>query len=213
MQKRQNLEFFKYISLLIIAILAIASNDVFANGASYHNRYYEALRVHSAFYQISCEKAERRFSFYAESYKTTVKVYNADYNRAQYDRLVKNGVPEDMIFLISLSQDFVKFAGQSYTHFRQKLAVLHIDTPLHFYFSFPDSNRIIHLQLTEPNMKPISLERLPKNAIVNFDEKNNISNVVIPKVAYIWENDMLNKKLSCSIPFSVYSDEDSDGME
>jgi hypothetical protein len=184
------------INLFAIAIAIMCVLNPYAQATSkFENKYQYALNKGGAYISgIRCDKTDSYLILYATT--RGIPSLNDDDKNA-YKRLIKSGISEDMIFFVTMYEQFRKGDRKQIAYINRKISVLYIDSNSSFHFSFPDSQRKIYLQLSDPNMKPIVYgEELPKNSTVTPNDDGNT--ITILDSIYLWENNATEKML-CSM--------------
>jgi hypothetical protein len=171
------------------------------NAYLFTDQLYQALRLSRNDgplfdLELKCKVANRSFRFSPDHGN-----YNDNYKfKENVKKLKEGGMPSNILFPIYFYEYNIKGQGVSASKkIIEDIGILHIDSPSSLHFTFPYSNSaVINIELTNPKAKPITLAKLPKNAIVEYDEAMEI---FIPDYVRLWENNATDQKMICGVYF------------
>jgi hypothetical protein len=197
---------YKYLSYAIFIVL------LFVQDIKGENIFTKALRatphqrsdVFGTY--LTCKRDDRVFELHGYE---PLNRYSKETTKKTFDKLVQERVSADNIFRLSFFENIENDpeepvyidAKDTKKYIYDDIAVFNVDAPSKFRFIFPNESNEIHIELTDPNMKPIRHNAYPKNT--RIEEGPYCRYVYILNAVRIWENNAVDQKMNCDITFEI----------
>jgi hypothetical protein len=194
----------RFALLFSIALGVYGKDDEF----SYSNEFYRALRISDndigmGYLNLTCYRNNNQFVLWRGGF---------GHNEQQiefFGKLQEEYEYPDKVFFITFygkqNKNIEIKSDEDIDYIINDVAILHIDSPSRFHFSFPNDPIVINIELTDPKMKPIVYNRLPKNSRVVYEDNYGAGALDIKTEAAVrlWENNATDQKITCDINWRV----------
>jgi hypothetical protein len=191
--------------LFCIAIGVYGKDDEF----SYYDEFCRALRIsdndiHMGYLNLTCNRGNKQFGLFQPSWYDQ----NTE-QREAISKLEEEYEYPDKVFFITFygkqNKNIEIKSDEDIDYIINDVAILHIDSPSRFHFSFPNDPIVINIELTDPKMKPIVYNRLPKNSRIVYEDNEGDGALELKAEAAVrlWENNATDQKMTCDINWRV----------